>query len=582
MSEETLEIVAGSPQFAAQDGLSPQDLSDAKDLIGQLALSKRTWSGTTCRQRIDLLDQTIRSLARVADRWVAASCRAKGHAPGTSASGEEWLAGPCIVARNLRLLRQSLQDIQKYGEPKLPGKVRARSGGGLVAPVFPTGLFDRLLFTGFSAEVWMDPEVSLEQLPKTMAVAYKESRPASICLVLCAGNVSSIGPMDALYKIFVENQVVLLKMNPVNDYLTPILEKALEPLIEAGTLRIVNGGIAMARYLCSSDGIDSIHITGSDKTHDAIVFGAGAEGVRRKQQRQPINSRPITSELGNVSPVIVVPGPWRPGDLRFQAENVASMLINNAGFNCNSARVLITHRQWDQQAEFMDQLERTFARVPTRKAYYPGAALRHEAFTKGREGVVTIGDSTADTLPWTLIRDVDTDDLDEMCYRAESFCSVLAESRLAASSVASFIQHAVEFANDRIWGTLNATLIVHPATCRDSTNRKSVEDAIAKLRYGTVAINHWAGLNFGLGSTTWGAYPGHSADDIQSGKGVVHNTYMFDRSQKTVLRGPFRPFLKPVWFATHRRVHALGPALFQFECAPSWFTLPSVAINAYG
>ena len=44
-------------------------------------------------------------------------------------------------------------------------------------------------------------------------------------LVLGAGNVSSIPATDTISKVFQEGQVVLLKMNPVNEYLGPIFER---------------------------------------------------------------------------------------------------------------------------------------------------------------------------------------------------------------------------------------------------------------------------------------------------------------------------------------------------------------------
>ncbi len=47
--------------------------------------------------------------------------------------------------------------------------------------------------------------------------------------------------MDALYKLFAEDSVVLLKMNPVNEYMGPILESALSPLRQDGFLEIVYG-----------------------------------------------------------------------------------------------------------------------------------------------------------------------------------------------------------------------------------------------------------------------------------------------------------------------------------------------------
>ena len=154
-----------------------------------------------------------------------------------------------------------------------------------------------------------------------------------VALVLGAGNVASIGPMDAFYKLFCEDQVVALKMNPVNDYLGPFMVEALQELVDRGWFRVVYGGAAEGKYLCDHEIVSEIHITGSDKTHDAIVFGPGEEGARRKAERQPLNTKRITSELGNVSLVIVVPGPWSKGDLDFQGQNLASMLTNNAGFN---------------------------------------------------------------------------------------------------------------------------------------------------------------------------------------------------------------------------------------------------------
>ena len=117
-----------------------------------------------------------------------------------------------------------------------------------------------------------------------------------------------------------------------------------------------------------------MHITGSDKTYDAVVFGTGPEGERRKAADEPVLDKPVTAELGNVSPVIVVPGKWSIAELRYQAEHVATMLVNNAGFNCVSARVIVTHAGWPQRDAFLGALTQTLAEITTRRAYYPGAA----------------------------------------------------------------------------------------------------------------------------------------------------------------------------------------------------------------
>jgi len=50
---------------------------------------------------------------------------------------------------------------------------------------------------------------------------------------------------------------------------------------------------------------------------------------------------------------------------------------------------------------------------------------------------------------------------------------------------------------------------------------------------------------------------------------MVHNTLMFSRSQKTVVRGPFRPRPKPIWFASHRSAHRVARQMLAFERSPS-------------
>ena len=46
-----------------------------------------------------------------------------------------------------------------------------------------------------------------------------------------------------------------------------------------------------------------------------------------------------------------------------------------------------------------------------------------------------------------------------------------------------------------------------------------VRQAIADLRYGGVAVNVWPAAIYALASPSWGAYPGHPPEDIQSGAG---------------------------------------------------------------
>jgi len=569
----------GAPQFPTVSGNIPPSTREAMDTaIETLQAYKEKWVAFSIRERIALLDRLIASFATIAPRWVAESSQAKGIADDPLCVGEEWAAGVWPVLKNLRQLRQALVDIETNGQPSIPGAVTTRSDGQVVARVFPQTIYDRLFFQSITADIWMEPGVTIENLPQTQAVAYRDKQnEGKVALVLGAGNVASIGPMDVLYKLFVEDQVVLFKTNPVNAYIGPLMDEAFRVLVDLGFLRVVYGGATEGSYLCNHPGVDEIHITGSDKTFDAIVFGTGQEGAKRKADGQPLLTKRVTGELGNVSPVIVVPGPWKPGDLAYQAEHIDTMLTNNAGFNCNATRVIIQHAGWSQRDQLLEEMRQLLAQIPPRVAYYPGAMERHKIFVEEHPEAELIGTLTEQQLPWTLIADVDPGSIDDVCFTTEVFCSLFAETALEAGSVPEYIDRAVGFANQHLWGSLNATILVHPDSLKNPAIATAIEQAIANLRYGTVGINYWAGAGFTLGTTTWGAFPGHEIHNIQSGTGVVHNTLMFSRPQKSVLRGPFRSVPTPPWFVTYGRIASkLFPRLVAFEAAPSPLKVPGI------
>lgn len=574
----TTPAAAGIPQHREVQRTIPATPSAEVDAaLDTLYAKKDAWAELPIADRRAILQELHKDFASVAAPWAEAVRRAEGIPEGTPTVGEEWLAGPYFILRNLRLLDQALAETARHGQPRIPGPIRSVAADQVAAQVFPQDLYDRIFYGGITAEVWMQPGLDAASLPSTQAVAYKTEHPkGEVSLVLGAGNVSSIGPMDLLYKLFVENRVVILKMHPLNAYLGPLLAKGFQALVDWGVLRIVYGGAAEGAYICNHDLVEEIHITGSDKTVEAIVFGPGEEGQRRKAERRPRLSKRISSELGNVSPVIVVPGPWSEGDLDYHGESLASMLTNNAGFNCNAARVIVQHAGWPQRQGLLDAVRRHLGRQPPRKAYYPGAADRYDAFVEAHPEAETYGAASEDELPWTLIADVDPTAEDEICFQTEAFCGVFSETALPASSVAEYVAAAVEMANERLWGTLNCTLIVHPKSLSDPAVAAAVDQAVADLRYGTVSINSWAALGYGLVVTPWGAFPGHDLYDIQSGSGVVHNTLMFDRVQKTVVRTPFRVRPKPVWFQSHGTTDRMASKLTRFEGEPSPFKLPGI------
>jgi acyl-CoA reductase-like NAD-dependent aldehyde dehydrogenase len=411
-------------------------------------------------------------------------------------------------------------------------------------------------------------------VPRQAADQKRVGAGAGVVLVLGAGNVSSIPATDMLGKVFQDGRAVLLKMNPVNDYLGPLFAEAFAELLRLGFLRIVYGGSDVGAYAVSHGLVDEVHITGSAASHDAIVWGGTAEErARRKARHEPQLQKPISSELGNVTPWIVLPGPYSQRDLNFQAENVAAMVTNNASFNCVATRLIVTQKTWPQRDVFLDELSRVLSNIPLRKAYYPQAAERFRRLVPEKQLI------DPDRLPWTLLRDVRPDEQPQL-FREESFVGIVAETALEAATPVEYLQRAADFVNAQCWGTLGAGVMVHPQSRRSDTDETQFQSFLSDLKYGTVAINHWPGLAFGTMSCPWGGYGGSSLVDPQSGIGWVHNIYALDHIEKTVLEGPLFLWPKPLWFPTHRSAHQLARKVAKLYHRPNWYRVPGILATA--
>ena len=154
----------------------------------------------------------------------------------------------------------------------------------------------------------------------------------------------------------------------------------------------------------------------------------------------------------------------------------------------------------------------------------------------------------------------------------------MADVALDAKDDADFFDKALAFANDDCWGTLSCMVLIHPTTQKNHAEK--FDHLIANLRYGGIAVNCWAGALYGSCSATWGAFPGHPLEEIVSGRGVVHNTFLFDHPQKTVMTLPWRIKPTPVWFPNHKNLQQLATRLCAIEADPSLLKLPGLVAAA--
>lgn len=511
--------------------------------------------------RITLLRSMRAGYARVATRTVVASCRAKRIVLGTPLEGEEWALGPWPVLRHIRLLLESLSALENGDLPPV-GEVDSTIEGRLRVEVFPGNALDSLLHSGIHAHVHLQPGAAPHSLSARSGPSISGAYPRRLVLVLGAGNAAAIPCMDVLTRMFNQGMVCLLKMHPLNSYLGPLYEEAFATAIEQNFLRIVYGGAEAGHYLCRHPGIDEIHLTGSAQTNEDVVRAAPG--------------KPVSSQLGCVSPVLIVPGPYLDGQLAAQAARLAGAIVNNAGCNCTTPRLIVTPYGWVQRDAFLRHLEHALAAAPLRLAYYPGASDRWEYLARGRAGIRFVGSTVGGMLPWTLVPDLDPTDPSEQLFALEAFCPIVAETQIGSSDPLEFLEDAVDFVNQRVWGSLSAMLVLHPRSIQDAAIAAGMERAIERLRYGTVGVNVWPQLSFCLASTPWGAHPTATIQDRQSGSGWVHNSSMLQGVEKTVIRDSLSSLRKQPFTGGHRSAHLLFRRLASAERGAGWTALPGV------
>jgi aldehyde dehydrogenase (NAD(P)+) len=555
---------------------------DLDTALDELRRGATAWQHVTLEQRAHLLHEVAAAAVTTASTWVQAACRAKGLPDQSPLAGEEWLSGPYPVAMNAATLAHSLEALAQ-GHSPVESSAVSRIGERTVANVFPVSIWDRLLLSGFSAQVrFQEPTAPLDVLRRAGLGQLNPTQLPGTSVVLGAGNITSIAVLDTLYELFAHNRVVILKLNPVmHDMLEPT-RSVLRPLVEAGVVYVLSGGIDVGSYLINHELIDHVHITGSSQSHDAIVFGSGPEGEERRRAGEPKLRKSITSELGGVSPTIVIPDGWSARDARYQAEHVATQRLHNSGYNCIATQVVVIPARWKRREEFLSALRKEVNDAPGRSDYYPGSADRvaqaratHESAESCDHGRVLIqglrpGDEAA-------------------VFRTEYFSPVLAVVEIDRTGT-EYLKAAAQFANDQLTGTLGANVLVHPR--RRRRLGEAFDSFLGSLRYGTVAVNAWTAVGYLTATAPWGGFPGATLTSVGSGIGVVHNALLLADTEQTVVTGPFRPFPrsyvtgqltltpKPAWFVRNRTGARTAELLMGFIAAPGWRKLPRLFVSA--
>jgi hypothetical protein len=501
--------------------------------------------------RADLALETLRAVAAATETWVDAAVSLKTRpelsgarlSPAAGVRAEEMATGPLATLRLLAITARALDDVARDGMPRPCGGPRVLESGGeagsfVGVDVLPERrLFDAAIFRGHACVVRCAVSGGL----RGFATAWREearARPAGggVCLVLGAGNVTGLAVADAIAQIFEHGRAVLLKLHPLHAPLEPALRAALRPLVTAGVLEIVAGGVETAREAVAAAAVSHVHLTGGQAAFDALVWGGS--GARPPA---PVLTKPITCELGNVTPWIVVPGRYAPAALAYQADIVAASIANNTSFNCIATKCVVTCRSWDQREEFLALVARRLDSLPARPAWYPGSTAAWEAVC-GRPP------PAAGLLPAVFRPGIDPVRAPHWLDR-EWFVPVAVEVPLEAGSLADFCGGAAAFVRG-LPGSLAAS--VTAPTLPTAADEHHVARLAESLQRGVVAVNTWSALAYAIGSAPWGGFPGGTLVAPKSGIGRVHDPLLLPGVHDVILRAPLVVRPTPPWLPWHR------------------------------
>jgi len=500
---------------------------------------------------------TALSVAAAADRWVEAALAIKAAAGNRAAVAEEIATGPIATLRLLLVTARRLGEIARTGLPRpaRPPRILHPAAGATGPESFvgidllpEPGLLDGVVFRNHRATVRCGNPGGVEAFLRSWREEARERpRQGGVAAVFGAGNVTGLAAADAIAQIFEHGRAVLLKLHPQHAPLEPVLAAALGPLVAADLLAIVSGGPDVARAAVVIPQVTHVHLTGGQGAFDALVWGGSGP---RAADARPVLDKPITCELGNVTPWIFVPGRYTPAQLRFQADAVAASIANNTSFNCIATKCVVTCRTWDQRDEFLGLVKMRLAGLPPRPAWYPGATAAWETVT----GTAAPADGR---LPWTFRSGVDPTREPRWLER-EWFGPVAVEVPLGADSVDAFCGRAAAFART-LPGSLAAS-VTAPAGLAAHDERR-VTALVEHLEYGVVARNTWSALAYSFASVPWGGYPGATLADPQSGIGRVHDPLLLPLVHNTIVAAPLAIWPAPPWFPWHSRADRLARGL---------------------
>ncbi len=568
--------------------VEPNTSSTISDILAALDKRAEAWRQLPRRDKAALFRECISSVCEHGEKIARVSTRAKG--TYGSGIGEEYM-GLIPIVTYLNEVADCFDRLENIGECTPMHAITSRRSAAAsgekqeIIDVFPVGLAG-IALGGFRGELWICPGRKVtqgEQLRRN-----EQHTEPGVALVLGAGNQYPLAVLDILQMLALQSRVVVCKMNPVNEYMGPILREALAPLVREGFVEFVYGGADVGSMLVDHPLVKNIHLTGSEATYDSIVW----KGKNKAKGAGPPLGKHVGAELGGVTPYIIIPGEWDDETIEYHASNVVSGMVNNAGHNCLGAEVLVTDASWPQRELFLNAVRSQLDATSMRSAYYPGSAQRFARFDKlfpdcenyGREASPPPSGSDniyGSPFPWKLKTGLSPH---SCAVDQENWCGVLQEVSLRCdNSVDAFLRSASSFVNECCQGSLSCAILIDAWT--QKAHHEAIDAFIADLCYGSISVNVPCMIGFGITRLSWGAFGDDTEDRshaVGSGNVKVHNSGFFDNVQKSVIYAPNVSYPPPYWHVTNKNVEETAKtalAFFRNESVGSLACLVNAAVR---
>ena len=507
-------------------------------------LKPQQWADTTASERLVLL-QTIReNLKRYGDELATSDTEMKNNlmdeALFTNAMSKVSTVVP--VANTVTACIDLYEELKQNRMTK-PGGIKNVGNGLWDISIRRPSASERLMY-GANQEI-----LRVKGEPQQVN---PYDKPAGIIAVLGAGNYSSA--LEIITALFLENCSVVHKAHHLNTATDSVWEKVLAPLVECNALAFTDHD--QGPDLTADSRLSKIYFTGGTNTAEAIMNASKAE---------------LVSECGGNNPCIIVPGSraWTQKELDHQAQMIVSVGKLNGGAVCGRPQTLVTSRHWPQRQAFLDALRNAIAeQTPAAGTYYPGSDNVREGFLSAYPNAEILKPENgkfrnADVLLIT--------DAGEVSYATahEAFCQIFDEVALdVAPTVSEFLPAAVQFANEKLLGTLASAILIDEETKK--ANQAILDQAVTDLEYGAVAVNEMPPNIWLSPYLTWGG--NEEGKTFVSGRGNFGNALNFENVEKSILIGSF---MSPghMIISNKAAFDTLALGMAQFSVDPGWMNL---------